>query len=279
MAHVVSGGPGASFDLAGPTTFAPYNPAQSTWSPYHFKTSLLNYGTTSGPTTVEVAPTSHGAIFRATFPPLVTGPLDGGFNQTRRLLIALERPETDTLSFSAPDASSGFVAFAGSSTANSGGVPAGKFGHHFYATVAGGTDGDTVVQPAASDVRTDDGFLWLYLDFNPVSSSSAQPPPSKKKKAGHAQKADAEGQGDVFVVRIATSLISAEQAQANHADEVAGVAFDDAVAAAKQEWLEQVGSRMVVGDVGSGYSEEQAEGLLTTFYSSLYRAAKYPRQV
>mmetsp|Transcript_9981 Transcript_9981/g.19660 ORF Transcript_9981/g.19660 Transcript_9981/m.19660 type:complete len:169 (+) Transcript_9981:141-647(+) len=143
MAHVVSGGPGGSFDTAGPGSFAPYSPKDSTWSPYHFKTALLNYGGTSGPTTIEVTPTMHGAVFKASFPPCAApaaNPDQGySFNQqTRRLLVALEQPELDSLNFTTSDnGSDNFVSFAGTSTSNSGGVPEG-FGHHFFATVSGG---------------------------------------------------------------------------------------------------------------------------------------------
>ena len=119
MAHVLPGQAGSSFDTAGPSNYAPYNPKDSIWSPFHFKASLQSYGTTTGPTTIEVVPTTHGSIIKASFPPLQgqeTGGLDEGWGvQTRRLLVALERPETDALEIHGvdDDDGNGLLSFSG----------------------------------------------------------------------------------------------------------------------------------------------------------------------
>merc|ERR1719498_2388074 len=83
---------------------------------------------------------------------------------------------------------------------------------------------------------------------------------------------------DVLTVRIATSLVSQEQAQANHAAEVQGKTFDAVSTSAKAIWNELL-SRVDIADVGPGYTKQQEKDILTGFYSSVYRASKYPRKL
>ncbi|WP_033287927.1 GH92 family glycosyl hydrolase [Amycolatopsis jejuensis] len=69
-------------------------------------------------------------------------------------------------------------------------------------------------------------------------------------------------------IRIATSLISLDQAQRNLAQEIpAGTAFDDVRSRARNRWQDILGRIEL-----EGATEDQ----LTTFYSSLYRLFLYP---
>eukprot|EP00747_Dinoflagellata_sp_TGD_P187155 gnl/TRDRNA2_/TRDRNA2_44670_c0_seq1.p1 gnl/TRDRNA2_/TRDRNA2_44670_c0~~gnl/TRDRNA2_/TRDRNA2_44670_c0_seq1.p1 ORF type:complete len:829 (-),score=107.81 gnl/TRDRNA2_/TRDRNA2_44670_c0_seq1:64-2493(-) len=79
-----------------------------------------------------------------------------------------------------------------------------------------------------------------------------------------------------LIVRVATSFVSEAQAATNHRREVSGRSFDNLVSEAKAEWHATLG-RVMVNDVGAGYSPSEAHGLLEVFYSSLYRAVQFPR--
>lgn len=136
----------------GATAFATYNPASpsTTFAPYLFQTTLLSYGTRAAYATVAVVPTTHGAVMRFTFPPVDTRvPAANGYNQTRRILLALDRPGVDSLALGS-EASTGLLTLNGAATSNGGGVPA-NFAHYFYATVAGGGGaGVTPITPMSS---------------------------------------------------------------------------------------------------------------------------------
>ena len=226
-----------------------YNPGASQWTPYYFNASLLSYGHRTGFATIEVTPTMHGAVFRFTFPPPAVNVWDNGWNQTRRVLISLDSG-SGAVGMPPPGAD-GLLVGTGTSVANSGGVTK-NFGHHFFATLGGGADGLSAVAPLSA-ATVDDGTKWLYFDFDPSQAAT-----------------------DTLVLRIATSLISPAQAALNHAAEVAGLKFGDAVAAAQAAWRAEL-SRVVVGDAGAAWPPAQAADYITIFYSSLYRAAKFPR--
>jgi putative alpha-1,2-mannosidase len=240
MTHVVDP------DHEGVSEYSPYDPKKTDWSPYHFQTNLLAYGTTTGYTSIEVTPTTHGALLRAKFPPYADGLTDATFNQTRRLMFALDNPTTDSLSISRDDENNQVVV-QGYSTANNGGV-ASNFKHYFYATIS--SEDNTALTLVSSTTGTADGQLWGYIDLDQQYSNS-----------------------ETMIIRVATSLISADQAMFNWADEVEGVDFDEAVTSAKAVWNEEM-SRVAVTDVGD---YDDAVDKLTVFYSTLYRAAKYPR--
>jgi len=243
MAHLVDP------DHESVSEYSPYDPKKTNWSPYHFQTNLLAYGTNNGYTSLEVTPTMYGSLLRVNFPALDDGPVDVTFNQTRRLMFALDNPDSDSLTIQV-DNDNNQIVIQGYSTANSGGVPS-NFKHYFYATIS--TADQTPFTLKSSAVRTDDNQLWGFVDIDQTSSASA----------------------DSMIVRVATSLISSEQAFFNWQNEVAGVDFDDAVANAKQTWNEEM-NRVSVNDVGD-YSDSDGVDRLTVFYSALYRAAKYPR--
>ena len=227
-----------------PDEFSAYDPTKSTWLPYYQQHTLLAYGSRDGYLTVEVVPTEHGAIMRFNFPPMAKGNLAVGWNQTRRVLFGLH-DQHDSLAV-VPDAQ---LATMQGTTVNGDGK---NFSHHFYATVGGGKDGLTNLQPSASGV---DSSGWGYFDFAAGNASS-----------------------NTLVLRIATSMISPEQATINHAREVEGLGFDTAKKSAQAAWHELL-SRVDVADIGPGYTMQEEQDWLVGFYSSLYRAAKYPRKL
>ena len=228
--------------------YSGYNPTASNWQPHYFNATLLGYGGRNGYLTLEVTPTVHGAIMRFNYPKQATGVLASGWNQTRRVLLSFDSGGKDV---AVGTSAEGFATITGTSTANSGSTGA-SFGMHYYVTVAGG-GGATAVKPFSSAAIGGNNNPWAFLDFDPADANA-----------------------DVLVLRVATSLISAAQAQANHAAEVAGVTFDAARDSAAAIWNAEL-SRVSVNDVGQGYSLAETRALLTTFYSALYRAAKYPR--
>ncbi len=230
---------------------AAYNPAHSQWAPYHFNASLLPYGHRSGFATLDVAPTMHGAIIKFSFLPFQNGAFDGGYNQTRRVMISLDSSQ-GALSFGAPTAQ-GLLTAAGASVANSGGVPADWGGQYFYATLGGGADGLAPLAPSSTGLASG-GTKWAFWDFAPSNASATA----------------------TLTLRIATSLISPAQAQLNHGAQVAGRTLEAVAADAKAAWHAEL-SRVTVADAGSALPAGEAASYLTTFYSSLYRAAKFPR--
>jgi putative alpha-1,2-mannosidase len=76
---------------------------------------------------------------------------------------------------------------------------------------------------------------------------------------------------------VATSLISPDQAKLNHATEVAKKSLAEVAADAKQVWHKLL-SKIAV-DTGAGYAPQQEQDWYVGFYSSLYRAAKFPRKL
>jgi hypothetical protein len=230
---------------------AAYNPRLSQWSPYHFNASLLPYGHRSGFASLAVAPTMHGAVIKFTFLPYQNGAFDGGYNQTRRVMLSLDS-SSGALALGAPTAG-GLLTASGASVANSGGVPGGWGGHYFYATLGGGEDGTAPLTPTATGLATS-GNKWLFYDFAPSNDTAVT----------------------TFTLRIATSLVSAAQAQLNHGAQVAGRTLEAVAADAKAAWHAEL-SRVTVGDAGAALPPADAAAYLTIFYSSLYRAAKFPR--
>ncbi|MFJ7069138.1 GH92 family glycosyl hydrolase [Streptomyces sp. NPDC101115] len=119
----------------------------------------------------------------------------------------------------------------------------------------------TAYSDVKSGLSTGAGRMFVYgvLDA-PVTSSAAQ------GVKGHLR-LDA-GEDRTVTLRIATSLISVEQAKANLADEIPeGTDFDTVRERAQRAWDEVLG-RVTV----EGASHDQ----LVTLYSSLYRLYLYP---
>jgi predicted alpha-1,2-mannosidase len=227
-----------------------YDPTASSFKPYLFNATLIAYGNGQAFTTVELTSTNHGAIIRVTFPPYVDTPTSTGFNQTRRILFALNTPGSDSITV---DTTATPISVSGYTTANSGGVT-GNFAHYLYATIQGGVNGDQPVQVLNAQTASN-GNLYAYFDFDPTLASS-----------------------EVLTVRVATSLISVAQAQENFAQEINGMTFDQVYNDSKYEWRTTL-SRANITDVGQAYSAQQQADLLTTFYSSLYRSVQFPRML
>ena len=76
--------------------------------------------------------------------------------------------------------------------------------------------------------------------------------------------------GDEFIIKMATSLISEDQAWHNLKSQVGSLTFDEARAKAKAEWNTLL-SRVAVTPIADD------EDNLKVFYSSFYRASQFPR--
>mmetsp|Transcript_115375 Transcript_115375/g.230032 ORF Transcript_115375/g.230032 Transcript_115375/m.230032 type:complete len:804 (-) Transcript_115375:257-2668(-) len=241
MAHIADNG------HQGNNQFSAYKASQSIWLPHYQKHTMLGYGNRNGYLSIELAPTEHGAIMRFKFPPFDGGALAAGHNQTRRIAVSLNSIN-DTIVVSPPGAD-GLIVMQGTTILS---PERGKNGsHHFYMTVAGGADERNPAVPFATNATGGFGFL----DFEPVAVA-----------------------GDTLTLRVATSMISLEQAQANHDAEVKGKTFDWISRAAKALWHDLL-ARVDILDLGPGYTKDQEKDVLTAFYSSMYRAAKYPRKL
>ena len=127
-----------------------------------------------------------------------------------------------------------------------------QFKHHFLATISGGADGKSPVKPFSTGVVNG---KWARMDFDATDKDT-----------------------ETLVMRVATSLISPEQATLNHKTEVASIGLADAMSAAKDVWHKLL-SKISVDDMGPGYTPQEESDWLTGFYSSLYRAAKFPRKL
>jgi len=229
--------------------FSSFNPKETVYSPYFYKVSLLAYGTLESYTSLELTSTSHGAIIKVTFPPHEE---NSDFNQTRRILIGLNGGNDSSQITTLSD---GAIGITGVSTANSGGVPSQeKFGHKFAIGIYAGDDGD---KPLTSEfiLSSNSNNEAAWIDLHPDSMT------------------------DTLSLRIATSFISSEQALLNMQHEVpVGVTFDDTLRASKSEWNEVL-LRANVMSLHSSYTSNEVNSILTTFYSSLYRASLFPRQL
>ena len=229
--------------------FSAYEPKDSAWFPYYQNFTLLQFGARTGYTTVETAPTEHGVIINWNFPAHATGNLADGWNQTRRVWVSLngKKGQVDAASTD----SAGLATMTGYTT-DVGNGRGQKFKHHYRATIAGGADGKSPVKPFSTGVING---KWAWMDFDATDKDT-----------------------ETLVMRVATSLISPEQATLNHKTEVASIGLADAMSAAKDVWHKLL-SKISVDDMGPGYTPQEESDWLTGFYSSLYRAAKFPRKL
>ena len=235
----------------GVTQYSAYDPRKSDWRPYYQKHTLLAYCGPDACTTMELTPTEHGAVMRFTFPPQTTAAVDAGWNQTRRILVAMNPKQNDGKSWKNDSVANPAPGVMTGVTTRCDNDENTNFAHYFHLTVSGGVHGDVAATPFSVSL---DGAIGIF-DYTPTDVA-----------------------GDTLTLRVATSLISPAQAEANHKAEVDGVAFDAAVAAAKAAWHD-VAKRMSIVDVGAGYNAKETEDWKGIFYSSLYRAAKYPRKL
>jgi putative alpha-1,2-mannosidase len=233
-----------------------FNQKESTWKPYYFNTSLVGYGTPAADPVLEFTSTDHGAILRLKFPPHFESIDDSGFDQTRRVSIVLDGGDGSEYrgydAASVRSLSDGGIAIEGYSRANSGGVP-NNF-HHYY--VAAIYAGESVNKGVGRLIGKGEGKEGGYVDLDSLDPIN-----------------------DILTVRIGTSFISLEQAWTNLNHEVRpSVSFNDIYEQSKSEWHELL-SKVQITELHDSYSQKQKKDLLTIFYSSLYRASLFPRQI
>lgn len=236
--------------------FSGYSPRDSTFAPYLFSTKLLAWSTEDDDTHLDFSATSHGAIMRYKFPSRAVSDVDKAYVQTRRISIVLNGG-IDSSTINAPGSAlsvDNTVTITGFTNANSGGLEhASSFKHFFAAAIYGGKEGN---QAIAKYLNSDATNKLAWVEFDSQDETY-----------------------DTLTIRVATSFISIEQAIVNLKSEV-GVekSFESVVAESKGEWNKLL-SRLTVADVGTGYSASESKDLLTTFYSALYRASLFPRQL
>jgi predicted alpha-1,2-mannosidase len=160
----------------------------------------------------------------------------------------------DSISVDTSNASS--IVFTGFTTVNSGGVTP-LFRHYFHGTLEA-ESGCSALPVLATGTLTDGGSQTkaAFVDLDPSAC------PTQVS----------------YLVRVATSFISQTQAGVSFASEVAGRSFDEVVAESKAQWQDAF-ARVQIQDVGSGYTSAEESDLLTTFYSCLYRALLFPRNL
>eukprot|EP00604_Paraphysomonas_vestita_P002282 CAMPEP_0174819424 /NCGR_PEP_ID=MMETSP1107-20130205/2640_1 /TAXON_ID=36770 /ORGANISM="Paraphysomonas vestita, Strain GFlagA" /LENGTH=683 /DNA_ID=CAMNT_0016032877 /DNA_START=358 /DNA_END=2409 /DNA_ORIENTATION=- len=235
---------------SGTDQYSAFNPKASTFKPYYFKTDLLAYSTNTGSTSIEFTSTSHGAIMEVNYP---SYDVSTSFNQTRRIIIDLNGG-SDTSSIGTLE--DGTIAIFGTSTANSGGIPSNSdYGNRFVIGIYGGENGDKLI---TNDyiLETSANSQSAWIDFKPEDDITQK-----------------------ITLRIATSFISSEQALTNYNYEVSTkVSFNDVKENSKDQW-NTVLSRVSIDEIHSTYTQSEQTDLYTTFYSSLYRASLFPRQL
>lgn len=232
--------------------FSGYDPNTSIFTPYYFKTTLIAYGTTEGWETIEFTPSNHGGIMRINFPPLDSNAADAGFLQTRRISVNLNGNSDSSLVSNT--LISDVYTISGKVTKNSGGLSVSDtFGHYFVIAIYHGPDGTI---PATSPIDMTYDSTAARIDFSSTDELN-----------------------EVFTLRFATSFISLEQAIINLQYEVdIDKSFEDVMSLCKVEW-NNVLSHITVDEISSDYNSNEKDDLLTTFYSSMYRASLFPRQL
>lgn len=198
-----------------------------TSTPYYYKVYLADYDVVT-----EIAPTDRAAIFSFTFPET---------DQANILVDAFDRGSSITV---LPSENK----IIGYTTRNSGGVPDGfknyfvlQFDHPFTVSTAGEVDKDYHFTATTSSSVTSD-HAGAIVQF-------------KTRR------------GEQIHVRVASSFISAEQAELN-LKELGTRSLDEVKAAGRQRWNEVL-SRIEVTDDNVDH--------LRTFYSCLYRSLLFPR--
>lgn len=226
--------------------YSAYNPKKAIFSPYYFQMDQLAYATSAKYTSLEFTSTNHGAMMQVKYPPFDE---HSDFNQTRRLIVKLNEGSDGSEIITLAD---GALAISGFSKANSGGIASpSNFAHHFVIGLYSQSD-----KPITSMLGSSASSAAAWVDLSA---------------------ADAANQD--ILLRVGTSFISAEQALVNMQREVGvPLTFDEVTAASKVEWRATL-SRVDIGAIDESYSKQEQSDLLTTFYSTLYRASLFPRQL
>lgn len=139
-------------------------------------------------------------------------------------------------------------------------------------------DGDITLHPdegvltGYTDVNTDAAHrMFIYATFDRPVQADGRYPDSERPDVSGYYRFDTSGENRTVTMRIATSLISVEQAKHNLELEIpADRTFEEVKEQARELWDEKLG---VITDV-KGATHDQ----LTTLYSSLYRLNLYPNR-
>jgi putative alpha-1,2-mannosidase len=234
-------------------TFSSYNPHESDFTPYFFRTSLLSYGNSNGFTTLQFSPTTHGGIFRVEFPLYEPNKV----LQTRRISLLLNGAPDEAhvvkCGTGKDECMMGTINIMGFTKKASKIQENSNFAAYFVIALFGGKNGDIRLNDTLS-MESDANMVSLDFDGNIENHQ-------------------------YLTIRFATSFISLEQANINLLREVPLTkSFLDIKTDAKREW-NKVLSRVNILSVGNKYSTRERDNLLTTFYSSLWRASLFPRQI
>jgi len=237
--------------------FTGFSPTKSNFSPYYFGTSLYSYGNSAGNMNFEFTPSRHGGIIQASFPTYIASEVgdDGNVNQQIRRISIVLSGATDTLSIGKSPID-GTTMMSGYTKVNSGGVGNSNsaFAHYFVATIYAGKEGKEITSVSTTSSYVKNNRIG-WVNFDPQDS-----------------------QNDLLTIRFATSLISLDQALENLKREVTDMTFEALKTDAKQEWNEVL-NRIAIRKPAEGYTPCEMEELYTIFYTSLYRASIFPRQL
>ncbi|HEY6739866.1 MAG TPA: glycoside hydrolase domain-containing protein, partial [Actinopolymorphaceae bacterium] len=123
-----------------------------------------------------------------------------------------------------------------------------------------------------TDVNTDAAHrMFIYATFDRPVQADGRYPDSERPDVSGYYRFDTSGEDKTVTMRIATSLISVEQAKHNLELEIPeDTTFESVKEQARELWDEKLG---VITDV-QGATHDQ----LTTLYSSLYRLNLYPNR-
>ena len=192
-----------------------YDRRESHFSPFYFNASLKAFSVDGGgSTTIEMTATDHGAIVRLRFPKADAA---AGWDQTRRLIVWLHNATESTLAL-AKDGPDGSVLIASTQVGN-GAAPVGKDGRKLFR-------------------------MWLAIKVpKPASSLLYRNETRDRVYARLDYAVDVEE----LLVRVGTSLISAEQAEHNLLTEVADRTFEDLTEESRMSWRDVL-SRVEVPD-------------------------------
>ncbi len=230
-----------------------YDPRQSTFSPYLFKTELMAYRSLAGDATMAFSASRHAGIMKATFPEADSLPHEF-YDATRRISVVLNllQQDGDFAEVLRKDNALETVVIRGYSTQNNGGIEnPSSFKNHFVMAIYTGPNGDKPV--AAKEVsNAEQNNRWQWADFSQSVSD--------------------------FTVRVGTSLISQEQAYLNLEQELGGKNFEALVQESKGEWEAQL-QKMVVDEVGVSYTDAEAKDMKQVWYTAAFRSALFPRQL
>ena len=223
-----------------------YDRRESHFSPFYFNASLKAFSVDGGgSTTIEMTATDHGAIVRLRFPKADAA---AGWDQTRRLIVWLHNATESTLALA--DGSDGSVLIASTQVGN-GAAPVGKDGRKLFR-------------------------MWLAIKVpKPASSLLYRNETRDRVYARLDYAVDVEE----LLVRVGTSLISAEQAEHNLLTEVADRTFEDLTEESRMSWRDVL-SRVEVPDARQiePHAPHDSSERLRVLYSALYRSSLFPRR-